>query len=359
MPTLPLLDAFAPPDAWHQLASPGSYEWWYFDAEDARTDTQVVAIFMEGFIFHPTFIRKHEKFRRKPTRHAPVRGSDFPCVYLCVYHNKRIHAQFFTQYPPGSMRASSTSTDVTIGPNRLTGSPQTGYDLTLTGTPWTLTARGPITHRQQSLSAQLHFRPRVAHEPVLRTFLSKTMTGADHRWAICAPMCDVKGTVQLNSDRSQSHPIDGRGYHDHNFGSELIGPGLHRWTWGRAIFDDRVITFHHAEPRDKALPPETHVCEVDHTGQAAEKPVSQVHADWSARCRPAMNLAYPKSLRFGDALELTNPTILDPAPFYMRLTYDARAGTKTTRAFCELAYPGRLRWPLLGRLIEMSFDKRL
>jgi carotenoid 1,2-hydratase len=357
MPSFDLLDSSAPPDAWHRVSSPGGYEWWYFDAEDRATDTQLVAIFMEGFIFHPTFIRKHEKFRRKPTRHTPVCGGDFPCAYLCVYRGGKILQQFFTQHAPGSMIASSAETRVQIGVNSLKGSPASGYDLSLSGSPWKLTARGPQTYRDQTLGAQLHFRPRVAHEPVLRTFLSKQMTGADHRWAICAPMCDVTGTITLGGDEK---PIEfsGRGYHDHNFGSELIGPGLKRWTWGRAMFDDRVTTFHFAEPIDTKMPTEAHLVEVDSTGAATDIPVRDVAADWSGRCRPAMNLAFPKSIRFDDQLTLSNPRVLDPTPFYMRLLFDAERNGQRSTAFCELAYPNRLRWPLLGRLIEMSFDKR-
>ena len=39
----------------------------------------------------------------------------------------------------------------------------------------------------------------------------------------------------------------------------------------------------------------------------------------------------------------------------MRLIYAADHGGT---AFCEIAYPHRLRWPVLGRMIEMSIDKR-
>ena len=58
-------------DGWHAVAAPGGYEWWYFDAEDPATDTQLVAIFMEGFVFHPGYIRAYELYRRRPTRVAP------------------------------------------------------------------------------------------------------------------------------------------------------------------------------------------------------------------------------------------------------------------------------------------------
>ena len=51
--------------------------------------------------------------------------------------------------------------------------------------------------------------------------------------------------------------------------------------------------------------------------------------------------------------------MIDSSPFYLRIMYDASLrGTQCGRAFCEVAYPHRLRWPVLGRMIEMSIDKR-
>jgi carotenoid 1,2-hydratase len=369
MPTLDLLDHTAHPDGWHNVRSPGGYEWWYFDAEDPTTDTQLVAILMEGFIFHPGYIRAYERFRKRPTRHRPPVASDFPCAYLCVYRHGKILSQFFTQYRPEQFAAAKDRpAHVTIGPNTLR-TDTTGHALELTGTPWTLTARGPVTHTDRTLSASLHFAPVAKHAPIERTFLSREMTGADHHWTIAAPHCDVRGTIRLTGGDAETIEFTGRGYHDHNYGTAPIGDGLQRWTWGRAAFEGtngnrRVVTFHYAEPRDVSREPEIHVVELDASGEPRERKSLRVEADWSLTCKPAMMLRYPKSLRFVDlatgenVLDLTEPRVLDPSPFYMRLTYAGRAQGSTSTAFCELAYPHRLRWPILGRMIEMSFDKR-
>ena len=47
-------------DAWHQVRSPGGYEWWYFDTQDAAQELQIVAILFEGFAFHPGYLRSYE-----------------------------------------------------------------------------------------------------------------------------------------------------------------------------------------------------------------------------------------------------------------------------------------------------------
>jgi carotenoid 1,2-hydratase len=172
----------------------------------------------------------------------------------------------------------------------------------------------------------------------------------------------VTGTIQLTGSESQTISFTGKGYHDHNYGTAPIGPGLKRWIWGRVFFDDapdasRVVTFHFARPRDASLPDELHVTEADATRFVDQKiEPAGVHVDWSRRT--ALLLAYPDRLVFGDVMTLSNPRLIDAQPFYLRLMYDAESLGKPGKAFCEVAYPHRLRWPILGRMIEMSIDRR-
>jgi hypothetical protein len=42
----------------------------------------------------------------------------------------------------------------------------------------------------------------------------------------------------------------------------------------------------------------------------------------------------------------------------LRLTYEVRGvDGREAKAFCEVAYPNRLRWPVLGRMIELSIHR--
>lgn len=358
MPTVELFNRDAAPDGWHDVRSPGGYEWWYFDAEDAATDTQVVAIFMQGFIFHPGYLRQYERYHRHPTRFVPPVAGDFPCVYLCVYRGGRVWKQFFTQYRAEDFSAATDRCEVRIGDRTLVRADGDRYEISLEGTPWEITARGPVRIEGETLGALFTFDARPGHlsAPALdRFFLSREMTGAEHRWVLAAPRCEVVGTIRI---AGETISFAGHGYHDHNYGTAPIGEGLARWTWGRAMFgEDRVVTFHHAEPCERSLPLETHLLEA-RGDSIREVPVDRVIADWSAVCNPAMRLRYPRTLHFGDALRLSGPRVIDPSPFYLRLQFDAESFGERSTAFCEIAYPHRLRWPLLGRMIEMSFDKR-
>ncbi len=56
-------------------------------------------------------------------------------------------------------------------------------------------------------------------------------------------------------------------------------------------------------------------------------------------------------------LSLRDPQVVDASPFYLRVAYAATVRGVPARAFCEVAYPHRLRWPVLGRMIEMSIAR--
>ena len=353
MPTVPLLTPTPVPDAWHAVTAPGGYEWWYFDAEDAAADVRVVAILFEGFVFHPGYLRAYARYRRRPTRVAPPVPGDFPCAYLVVYRGSAIVAQFMTQFPPSAFAASAGRVDVTVGPNRLGADPDGTLRLSLTGTPWALTGRGPRTLVGQTLSAELAFRPRLPHPPMERTFFARSWSGADHHWVLANPLCGVTGAVTISGGPEPVRlALDGRGYHDHNYGTGPIGPGLRRWMWGRVLVDDgHAVMFHLAQPLAGA--DELHVVEADPFG-VRDVPAGPAAVDWSRAT--GTGLRYPAAVRAGP-LELRDPHVVDASPFYLRVAYAAAVRGVPGRAFCEVAYPHRLRWPVLGRMIEMSISR--
>ncbi len=349
----------AGPDGWHQVAAPGGYEWWYFDAEDAESDLKVVAILLEGFVFHPGYLRAYASFLRQPTRRRPPVAGDYPCAYFVVYEKGRVAAQFMTQYAPGDFTVAVDTVDLKIGPNRLRRDESGQYRLSLTGMPWSLTLRGPKLHHDSLLSAELTFDPIVRHAPMERTFLSRRMTGADHRWVLADPMCRAAGTIRIaasNGKGVKTIELRGRGYHDHNYGTSPIGPGLRHWIWGRLHLPNRVITFHHAAPRAGGSSDETHIVQID-LGGMRDVPAKGASGIWDAHT--PWGLRYPRHLLLGDVLTLRSPQVIDSTPFYLRLQYAATMHDtgELGIAFCEVAWPNRLRWPILGRMIEMSIHQ--
>jgi hypothetical protein len=55
---------------------------------------------------------------------------------------------------------------------------------------------------------------------------------------------------------------------------------------------------------------------------------------------------------------LHNPRVIDASAFHARIVYDAVCrGTRCGEALCDAVHPARLRWPIVGRLIEKAIDR--
>jgi carotenoid 1,2-hydratase len=353
---MPIISLLTPPgvaDASHQVTAPGGYEWWYFDAEDSAGELRMVAIFFQGFVFHPGYLRAYGKYRFRPTRNTPPVPADYPCVYFVLYRGEEIVSQFMSQYPAESFSAATDRVSVSAGPNRLETNDDGSLQVQLRGVPWMPTGTGPKMLESQTLSANFRFAPRVAHAPMERRFFSRDWSKAEHHWVIANPLCDASGQIELkdvDDNTTTRFEIKGLGYHDHNYGTGPIGQGMRRWMWGRVLMEDHAAMFHYAQPRDVNQPDDIHMLEADPFA-LREMPVDRFNADWSLKTRTL--LRYPAWVEAG-AMQLVNPRLIDSSPFYLRLVYDASIRGAGGQAFCEIAYPHRLRWPVLGRLIERS-----
>ena len=111
--------------------------------------------------------------------------------------------------------------------------------------------------------------------------------------------------------------------------------------------------FHFAQPRNPGEADDVQMLEADQLG-LREVAVNRFNADWSLRSGTL--LRYPAWVEAGP-LQLVKPRIIDASPFCLRLAYEASVRGVGGQAFCEITYPHRLRWPVLGRMIEMSIRR--
>lgn len=327
MPTLPLyVRPLGSPDAGHQVTAPGGYEWWHFDAEDPATDTQLVATLFDGFVFDPRYLREYAAYRRHPTRHQPPVPAGYPCACAAVYRNGRVLSQFMSHLPRGSLVASTDRLKAQLGANAVRQGGDGRYHIEFEG---------------DSLRLDLDFTPTLLHTPHEQTHLSRQMTGAEHRWVIAAPRCEVSGTVRVTPAAGQPEQainFTGVGYHDHHYGTGPLGPGLRRWTRGRLLLEDGgAVTFHAAEPRDRSCPAETHLVVADSSGMS-ERPAAEWHVSAERRIA-AFGPSLPERIQIGRELSLSEPRVLDASPFRVRATYAAEWNGQRATALCEVAYP--------------------
>jgi carotenoid 1,2-hydratase len=352
VPTIPLyIPNAASPDASHEVRAPGGYEWWQFEAEDARQDLQIIGSLQQGCAFHPRYLREFSSYLRAPTRRLPPLPDQFPCARFAVYRGGKLLHQFTTCHPPGSLAAETRRPQVAIGASRFTGGDE--LKVTFVGVPGIQSALRSRVLTEQRLEGEFSFIPRFAAPPHERIFLSPRLCGgAAHHWVVANPLCSVRGAIRCNGTTID---FNGLGYHDHQYGSAPIGPGVKRWLRGRVLFEDLVCAFHFVRAKDRSQPDQIHLLEAGEDG-VHESRVDSFSADLSARS--AWMLRYPQRIDFEDVLRLENPHLIDSTPFLLRLVYHAHHRGRSGRAVCEIVYPHRLRMPVLGKFIERSIEQR-
>ena len=343
MPTLPL---FVPPGvrspiAWHRVTAPGGYEWWHFDAEDARGDLRVVATLYDGFPFHPEYLRAHARYLRRPTRVAPAVPSQYTCADVAVYDGDRRVVRSLTRYPPGTFTASDERLELSVGPHAVRSDHDGVLQLTL----------GDV--------AKLTFRP-ASHGPTVeRRAASRELTGADHHWVLPGTTYEVEGTV-YGLGKFGSFPLSGRGYHDRQYGAGPTGWNLRRWVRGHADVRGEVRVFRVAQPRDRHLPDEHYL---GATGGGVLRDViagpPEIRENPGQATRGLscpVEIAWAGESQAGDHLRLRGGRVIDATPFSLRVCYEVEdnEGPGAGRAFADVIYPGRLRAPVVGRLVERS-----
>jgi len=89
--------------------------------------------------------------------------------------------------------------------------------------------------------------------------------------------------------------------------------------------------------------------------------VRLARTDWSGRTALAVRYPTRLHLKTMDAaprdIRLELPRVIQATSYQLRLIYEARFGERRGQAFCEVGYPRRLTWPVVGRMIENSIEK--
>ncbi|MDQ1369763.1 MAG: hypothetical protein QOF20_2116 [Acidimicrobiaceae bacterium] len=175
--------------------SPGTYEWWYFDAH-LDDGAKLVVAFMNKDIAEP----------QKPL--SPLLRLDLDLL-------DGRHFEKLIHYPASAWSAAKDHADVHLGENRFSGdlhnyritatAEEISVDITLTGEvpPW---------------------RPATGY------LLFGSDRSLEFAWLPSVP----QGTVAITySVSSEQHEATGVGYHDHNWGNVGLMKVVHDWYWAR------------------------------------------------------------------------------------------------------------------------------
>lgn len=352
MHLVPLCDASASPDGWHQVAAPGGYECWHFDAQDTTGDLRLVVDFFDGCIFHPGYLRSYARYRSRPTRVAPPLPQNYRCVQFVLYRAGAVLSRFTTQHDANRFAASPERPEVTIGPSGFAMDPDGSLELSFAGES--------ASADQRQVAGTLTFSRRAAAPAKELLFPPAAVSaGFDHRWITAASACQVRGALSLSggasAEAAEEITFHGRGYQDHRYGTAPVGLGVKRWISGRILADDGLTLFQHLEPIARGRPGACCVIELDANGR--RESMGNASTIRSTRRTP-LGLTYPEQLGLLDRLQLQRPQLIDAGLYSARVSYTATTASGAEGiAFCEIVFPQRLRWPVIGRMIEQSFVK--
>ncbi len=184
---------------------PGTFEWWYFDAEFDDGGKAVVT------------------FSTRPQTNP--KGPLAPCVLLIMKSPQGEKKQLVPTFKPEEFSASVQGCDVRIGENCVQG----GLD------------RYELHAAAESYAADLVFtRQAPSWRPGSGMAYSGWRDSKYFGWVVPIPYGAVEGTVVF--DGKKRH-VRGACYHDHNWGNVALGNTIDHWYWGRAHVGDFTAIF--------------------------------------------------------------------------------------------------------------------
>jgi hypothetical protein len=175
--------------------SPGTYEWWYFDAH-LDDGAKLVVVFLNKDIAEP----------QKPLSPQLRLNLDLP---------DGRHFEKLVRYPAGAWSSAEEHCNVRLGRNRFTG------DL----------HRYMIQASAEEISVDVTLTGEV---PPWRPSTGYMLFGADRSlefaWLPSVPQGTVSVTYVIDGEQ---HETTGVGYHDQNWGNVALMKVVHDWYWAR------------------------------------------------------------------------------------------------------------------------------
>lgn len=192
-------------DGYRTKDKPGTFEWWYFDAEFDDGGNAVVV------------------FNTRPQTNP--KGPLSPSLVLIMRSPDGEKVKLIPKFKPEELSGDAQGCDVRLGKNYVHG------DL----------SRYELHAEAESYAADLVY---TRHVPSWRPGSGMTCSGRNKSdyfaWVVPVPYGTVEGTVVF---KGQKRRVQGACYHDHNWGNVSPGSGIDHWYWGRAHVGDFTMIF--------------------------------------------------------------------------------------------------------------------
>jgi len=285
MPLVPLYDENAPPGSSHRVRAPGGYETWRIISYDARQDLLLFAAIYEGCLADPDYTKAYRRYIRRPTRTTPPLPQNYAAEEYALYHHGQCILSGFTRLPPQP---------VSVEPGNTLRIGQATLSLEPIGAPLSL---------------------------------QETTLNPSHQWSISSPLAHLRGRI----DRFE---IDALAVRDHRIGTAPLNVPM--WIDGVAFFSSSAMFFQATSTTSWII---------QATGESLKLVDQPLALDAIPSLPVRARRPYPQTISLGERFTLTDGGLVDMDR--MHILYQAKAGGELGRAFCQISYPKRLRWPLI------------
>ena len=337
----------ADPDRFLNFPTPGAQEWWYFDAISDDGRDALVVVWYAGLPFDPEYGVGTLRHLKDPARHPAPRSLDHSAIGVSWYRDGKTVAYALNAYRAKAFAHRAEPFAVAVAENHVARD-EDGYQLAV---------ETPAVDGKSLIWARLGFRPAGGTEPLERDLGAG---GSPHLWVLAAADCRVEGTITLGGSRPAELDFRGRGYHDHNAGSEELSLAMRRWQWGRVHHGPLTEVYYQAEPRRGAPQSLWITCR---DGRPASVREGVAVRGQQAR-RSLFGLGDPRGLVIeggGQSFERRLRTCVDDGPFYRRSLADYRGlegtGDGGLVGFSELLDTRNLHHPMLNWMIPYRLKR--
>ncbi len=299
-------------EVWHKLDDPGSYEWWYFDAEDEVQGISIVVVWFSGFAFSPYYISHYEAWKSGIRSDRPHPGS-YAGFSFQLYENGREILNFIREGRDGIFDSVIPEPGVRFEGNSFSYDRQEDkYNLVIDFT---------FPARQKRVQGTFSFRPK--HRFDYRRDNGSAGSAPRLQWILSVPKADVEGGMvidDLPEGTRRDIRFRGLGYHDHNLGTAPMYESVDRWYWGRAFSGRYDLVYYVIFLRGSGSVPIA-LMMLNDNESGRKRVLDEVSITEDHFRRGLFAPSHGKSLRLrkdGVSVEVRHKDVLDAGPFYLR-----------------------------------------